>query len=496
MLPRVTSALRWWPAPVSLGYGIVLTLLRGRPTLDVDAGVFLSVAARLLHGDRLYTQVWDNKDPLFFYTDAAALWIGGWRGPFLLDALWLAVAALSVLLLLRRLGHSVETQAVAFVAYPLLLTGQWYYAGYSMLAALALAPAAAWLWARGNAGAAGAVVTAAALFKINLVLVLVAGPLALLAAGLPDRRRARHLLHGLGGLVAVGALATAALAALGELGAYLDTLRENASYASRVLVANGRPRGIHGHIRVAETATAHARPLIVVFALACLLAGWMAVRSRSAVAMVFLLTTVAAAVTLAATAAWNHHVQMAAYPGALLAAFLVSRLRRLRPALRVAARAGVAGALVWALGGAGGHGWSVSTWFDRVTSKTAVALAQARASTLPAARTVTYAHLGQNDEEGHAAFLHGDWKLACARFHQYPWSSRASFDEVVTCLRQKRPELVLVTSSLSLRPGAPAAWDAFIRDSTAVVRTGYRRVYFLRHPHGTIAVWKLRSTPS
>src|SRR5262249_49433137 len=144
--PRVKSALRWWPAAASLVYGIGLTLLRGRPTLDVDGGVFVSVAARLLDGDRLYAQVWDNKDPRFFYTDAAALWIGGWRGPFLLDALWLAAAAGSMVLLLRRLGGSWSVQTVGFVVYPLLLTGQWYYAGYSMLAALALAPVATWLW--------------------------------------------------------------------------------------------------------------------------------------------------------------------------------------------------------------------------------------------------------------------------------------------------------------------------------------------------------------
>jgi hypothetical protein len=476
---------------VALAYGIGLMLLRGRPTLDVDGGIFVSVAARLLDGDRLYSQVWDNKDPLFFYADAGALWVGGWRGPFLLDALWLAVAALSMLLLLRRLGHSLETQAVGFVVYPLLLTGQWYYAGYSMLAALALAPAATWLWARGNAATSGLVVAAAALFKINLLLVLVAGPLALVAVGVPDHRRRRHLLRGLAGLVLAGGLATAGLAALGELGGYVDTLRENTSYASRVLVANGRPRGIHGHIRVAETATAHARPLLVVFALACVLAAWVWFRSRSAVATVFLLTTIATAVTLAATAAWNHHVQMAAYPGVLLAVFLVGRLRRLRPIARFVARAGVAGGLVWALGGAGGHGWSPPSWFDSVTSKTAVALDEAR-STLPTATQVTYAHLGQNDEEGHAAFLHGDWKLACARFHQYPWSSRASFDEVVACLRDKRPELVLVTSSLSPRPGAPPAWAAFIGESTAVLEERYRRVSFLRHEHGTIAVWRLR----
>ena len=46
----------------------------------------------MLDGDRLYADVFDNKDPLFFYTYAGAFWIGDWRGPFLLDAIWLALA--------------------------------------------------------------------------------------------------------------------------------------------------------------------------------------------------------------------------------------------------------------------------------------------------------------------------------------------------------------------------------------------------------------------
>ena len=72
------------------------SLLRGRdPVVASDQGVFLSVAARMLDGDQLYAEVFDNKDPLFFYTYAGALWVGGWRGPFLLDAVWLGLAGVS-----------------------------------------------------------------------------------------------------------------------------------------------------------------------------------------------------------------------------------------------------------------------------------------------------------------------------------------------------------------------------------------------------------------
>ena len=32
-----------------------------------DRGIFVSIAERLLAGDKLYVDVWENKDPIFYY---------------------------------------------------------------------------------------------------------------------------------------------------------------------------------------------------------------------------------------------------------------------------------------------------------------------------------------------------------------------------------------------------------------------------------------------
>ena len=37
------------------------------PSTFGDHGTYASVAERLIAGDRLYVDVWDNKDPLFYY---------------------------------------------------------------------------------------------------------------------------------------------------------------------------------------------------------------------------------------------------------------------------------------------------------------------------------------------------------------------------------------------------------------------------------------------
>ena len=44
----------------------VVALPRLVPSTFGDHGTFVSVAERLLAGDRLYVDVWDNKDPLFY----------------------------------------------------------------------------------------------------------------------------------------------------------------------------------------------------------------------------------------------------------------------------------------------------------------------------------------------------------------------------------------------------------------------------------------------
>jgi hypothetical protein len=43
-----------------------------------DRGIFISVGARLLAGDRLYSGVYDNKEPLFYYFIAGQLELGRW----------------------------------------------------------------------------------------------------------------------------------------------------------------------------------------------------------------------------------------------------------------------------------------------------------------------------------------------------------------------------------------------------------------------------------
>jgi hypothetical protein len=151
-------------AVCALVFGLALVFLRGTPTIGSDQGIVLSVAARMIAGDHLYSEVVENKDPLFFYAAAAAYGVGGWRGPFVLDGLWLGLAAFSFALLLRELRAPPAAVVAGFFVYPLALTSGWYLAGLTMIAALAIAPLIAYFWLRGRFVTSGALLGAVMLF--------------------------------------------------------------------------------------------------------------------------------------------------------------------------------------------------------------------------------------------------------------------------------------------------------------------------------------------
>jgi hypothetical protein len=68
---------------------------------------------------------------------------------------------------------------------------------------------------------------------------------------------------------------------------------------------------------------------------------------------------------------------------------------------------------------------------------------------LAASGTVSYAHLGANDEDGLAAFLDESYELVCPMFHQYV--STPDLDALLGCIEDREPELVVVTPSLRRR---------------------------------------------
>lgn len=494
----MTRRSRWVVvAGGALVFGLLLAILRGTPVAGSDQGVYLSIAARLLDGDRLYADVVDPKDPLFFYTYAAAMWLWDWRGPFLLDGIWLGLAGLSIALLLHELRAPRSAVVAGFFVYPLALTAGWYQAGLTMLAALAIAPLPAWLWLRGRFVAAGALVATVMLFKLNLAAIAGASLAAFVVLGAPpEGSRARQVARAAAGLVAFLGAAAVVLAIRGELRGYLEMIAYNVHYSSSLVDHLGPVDRARAHLDVPvqyfESSGRWQLPaavlVLAVFAAAVVVAWTRAESRRRALAAASVLTLVATLGTLALTAYWTHHLQMLAYPAALIVATIVSVV-----ALRLGRRAGAivaAACVVFALWSSVKNetridvadAWTTST----PISAGAVALERARMRFHADDERVSYVAFGGNSENAHAVFIADELELVCRWFHLYPESLESHFEETLDCVNREDPALILVTLGFFDSRRDVPAWGEFVGSVRRLLESRYERV---ETEHPGFEVW-------
>ena len=481
--------------------GLVLVLLRGDPFVASDQGVFLSVAARLLEGDRLYSDVFDNKDPLFFYTYAGALFVGGWRGPFLLDAIWLAVAGISTALLARELRAPRSVIAASLLVYPLALTADWYLVGLSMLGGLAVAPLAPWLWLRGRFAGAGAVVGIVMLLKLNLA-PLAAVPLAaLLVLGAPAYPRARAVLRSALGLGGTLLTAAAVLGVRGELRSYLDAIVYNVHYSNARTPSDDPIGRVRDHLRIAwdffYLAGRWQVPLVTLIVAAFVVAmclDWMrGSRPERLFAGIAAAALLASLLVLATTTYGYEHLQLLALPATLVTGALIWRADA-----SLGRAAGTIAATVVVLFAAWSSAMPVGAtdvsalWTGRAISPGGIALERAHGRFFPDARRIPYMVLGSNSEGGHAAFTRSHFDLSCRYFHLYYFSLREQFDETLACGERESPTFVLVTLGFFEPAGDVPIWNAFVRKSRRFLESRYELV---EEEFPGVQVWKRRGAP-
>ncbi|MGO4599334.1 hypothetical protein [Terrabacter sp. 2RAF25] len=460
------------------------------PSTTGDHGTYASVAERLLAGDRLYVDVWDNKDPLFYYVLAVGRLVSP-LSDIAVEVLWVVLAGIAVVVMARAAGASRDISVVAGLgATPLLLTGPAYETGMTHLPGLALLLLSVASAVRSRWVLAGILVGLLLLTKLIVTPVAVCALVVIAAHG----RRS----GGLWGLTRSAASATAALAtglavlwARGELPGWLDNFRLNADYADGDL-ARSQYGSVVGHLLRAFPEDGRGGGAVsvaaVLVALLAIRRSWTAGSPGSGPATtqarpagagapqtitpaalwdLALATLGISLVVIAATATWPHHAQTLSVPGACVLALMSARLSHTAHGWRPVALVLVAGFVA-----AGAlHPYFYLTSARNVPASLRMLQQQSPASVALASQpgVRTCARAGSNDTSAHALGLR-DLDLACPRFHQYSIEPAAILEATATCL--PRADAIIVDDSLRPEGGAPA-WNAYVARVRTLVGTGY-----------------------
>ncbi len=458
----------WWAVWALIGLTWVITFPRLVPGASdpADHGTFISVADRLRAGDRLYADVWDNKDPLFYYLLALARSITEY-GDILLEVGWLALAAAAIVSIGRRVGLSRGRAVVAgWMLTPIVLTGATYVPGMTHLPGTAVALCVLALALRDRWLAVGALLGALIFLKLLAVPVALA---ALLVVLLRRRSWMRAVRLSVSTAATVGVVVLV-MALRGELAAYVDTQLGNIGYSQGDLV-NSRWGPVASHLLSAapqDNRTAALTTVASLVVVALLVSLPHRRRDDAPISAITVATLVAALAVLAATALWPHHLQLLYLPGALA---VVAMLAAIPDGWLSYVRAGAIVMLVAFLMGGATHPY----WYLAATRGLASRVASLQA-TSPEARALTgiaptgrYARLGSNDTNAHARGLQS-WDLACRRFHQYPFDPPSALSEVLTCLPSA--EAVVVDANFRIEPGQDG-WNHFVTRAREVLAEGY-----------------------
>lgn len=455
-----------------IGIAFIWVLLVPRLIPDprgLDNGVYVSVADRLRAGDRLYVDVWDDKEPLFHYVGALSRVLS----PFGLVAtvvVWLLLAGCAVYVIAKRCHlPSIKSAFLAFGLTPIVLTLPQFVAGSSHLGGIAICLCA--LAARYSSRYVLAGVLAGFLFFFKLVLF----PVLLVCLVLTATRKthpSNWARLSLGFALSFLGIVTVLLVR-GELVGYFNLLYENAfEYAPSLVDRRWGP--FVGHLlRVFSGVSAATLVLLLLLILFGFLASrrarddseWLEVTWRCGIG-----SSGAALAVLAVTGMWDHHAQILNIPIILLVIVAASSVPEL---VVIGTSCSILAAIVAIANVHNPRADRLVYEYSLDSGRDALRALQAQSietrliveSGVPG----TYARVGSIGDEGHAFGLAG-WTLACPRFYQQEFFSTERLELIAQCLRGV--DTILVEKA-RLTPNGELGWDDFVSRVRSVIDDGY-----------------------
>ena len=471
--------------------GAVWLVLIGRviPDLHRDHSVFVSIAERLIAGDRLYSGAWDNKDPLFYWILAMGRYVSPYAD-VVIEILWLLLACFSVRSMMTHLSFAKRvTTAFAFGVTPIILTGGMYVPGLTHLPAEALILASTALALKNKYLIAGLVLSTLAMEKLILTPVAVIAVAVVLHFG-EQSQSLRKLIRDFGfGIFGGLAFWMFVLFYRHELGPYFYAQKLNFLYANsgagRHALSDALGPIFRHYLQTVSTSTIIIVPLLIGYLIITKFDPRKRFTTKTLTATQNLLWYLALSTFIMSTAIlfvagiWTHHAQIyyvpAVFAGLLFTSRLFGNIEKIS-----AKEIAILTVLALLLGGVvypNQYLQSSRTAVEQIKSLGKISpLTQ---ELLTRGQSGTYARAGSNGDLGHAYGLRS-WHLACARFNQYSFDPPQLLKKDTNCL--SKAKYILVTPGVYEKPEPDAQnattstnqdFNNFVTDFRALLATSY-----------------------
>jgi len=467
---RVRAALSAFLITLTWIFVVLLTVPRAISRGVADYGFITGIAERLRAGDTLYTEVWDNKDPLVYYTLTLARSLGpnGVIGTWLLELSWIVLAAVAVYVIARFQGLTrVLSSYVGFGLTPLILLGAAYYMGNTHLPAIALLLVAIALLYSGHPLTAGLTLGLLLFFK----LVMVPMSLVVIAVTLVALRRKHDLRWVLVGFVSAVVVVVAVLAIRGELAGFIATQPDNVLHSQMPIVSPDEGGFVERLKRYLVILVNPQIAAIQVTTIAILFFTRPKDLRRSepkeALWWITMSAFVMAAATIAITGKWFHHAQVLEVSSSLALVLLAQHLIKVRR-IRSWIAAGAAALLTYPLAGLP----QPQIYADAIT--------ELPTRWVQATNVDTLTFILRDREPGAVSFIGEtvpqasgleEWTIACRHIGQRPFNPEYLFDETLECLPTS--EIIVISQNLEASSPFPA-YNAFLSGVQGILNAGYR----------------------
>lgn len=473
-------------------FAIFLVFFTARlvPEPVADRSIYQSVAERMIAGDRLYVDVIDNKDPLFYYAVAAQRLIGP-LAEYGCELVWVLGSALIAARLAGSFGEGARLiDRVVLVGAAFMVSGPFYDLGGTIPPGIFLSLLTIWLAWAGRGVAAGLALAALLFTKLIYAPIALTFVLVSTFAGAASGRGARaFLLRGGLACLAASAAVLLILVARGEWPGYLEAQRANLLYSSsNVFVAPNLLANLADHVL---TALYFGKAFLFVSLLffAFLLHEWRVTPTpdpRRTYLGACLATYPVSLGLVCLTAIWGPHLAVLdiflALGGAAAVPALLTRYPR---ALAYPVLAG----LFWILSGIAPGNWLVvdpAEFAERLDALTAAPPEAVALHQVAGAAQVRYARLGSDNDLHHASGTRA-YKLVCPRFFQYRFTEPTVLAGILDCASKADYLIVDFPEDHPLAPGnfvTPVAdfamlngrWSRFTAAAEAMLRRNFRCV--------------------